>query len=97
MGKGKTCRMETTIARKVDLDLEPPPAKCADCIYRLTPTEIKTLQAIANGLSTREIAALHFVSIKTVEDHRRKIAQKLGITSIAMLTRYAIKKGLVEL
>jgi two-component system response regulator NreC len=63
----------------------------------LTTREREVLQLIAEGNSTKEIAARLSVSVKTVETHRRQIMEKLGIFSIAELTKYAIREGLTSL
>jgi DNA-binding NarL/FixJ family response regulator len=63
----------------------------------LTAREREVLQLIAEGNSTKEIAARLSVSVKTVETHRRQIMEKLGIFSIAELTKYAIREGLTSL
>ncbi|WP_347489771.1 response regulator transcription factor [Desulfoscipio sp. XC116] len=62
----------------------------------LTPREREVLQLIAEGKTTTQIAALLFVSEKTVETHRRQIMKKLKLTSIAELTKYAIREGLTS-
>jgi DNA-binding NarL/FixJ family response regulator len=63
----------------------------------LSPREREVLQLIAEGLSAKEIAAHINLSIKTVETHRRNIMGKLNMQSIAELTKYAIREGLVTL
>jgi DNA-binding NarL/FixJ family response regulator len=60
----------------------------------LSPREREVLQLMAEGLSTKQIARKLFVSVKTVETHRRHIMQKLEIHSVAGLTKYAIREGL---
>lgn len=62
----------------------------------LTPREEEVLKLIAEGHSTREIAALLVVSPKTVERHRSNLLEKLGMRDRLELTRYAIRVGLVE-
>jgi two-component system response regulator NreC len=62
----------------------------------LSARERQVLQLIAEGKTTKEIAALIHVSAKTVETHRARLMQKLGIHEIAGLVRYAIRKGLVQ-
>jgi DNA-binding NarL/FixJ family response regulator len=62
----------------------------------LSPRERQVLQLIAEGKTTKDIAALIHVSAKTVETHRARLMQKLGIHEIAGLVRYAIRKGLVQ-
>jgi len=63
----------------------------------LTTREREVLQLIAEGKSTKEIANRLSVSVKTVETHRRQIMEKLGIYSIAELTKYAIREGLTSI
>lgn len=62
----------------------------------LTPRQREILQLIAEGRSTREIAARLHLSVKTVETHRAQIMDRLGIRDVAGLTRYAIRIGLVS-
>ncbi len=61
----------------------------------LSPRELEVLQLLAEGRTTREVADTLFVSIKTVEAHRRNIMEKLGLKGIAELTRYAIREGYI--
>jgi DNA-binding NarL/FixJ family response regulator len=63
----------------------------------LTPREGEVLQLLAEGKTTKETAALLNISVKTVETHRRQIMVKLQLTSLAELTRYAIREGLTPL
>ena len=63
----------------------------------LTNREREVLQLIAEGMSTKKIASHLGISIKTIETHRRQIMGKLGIFSIAELTKYAIREGLTSL
>jgi DNA-binding NarL/FixJ family response regulator len=63
----------------------------------LTAREREVLQLLAEGLSTRQIADRLEVSIKTVETHRQQIMNKLDLHSVAELTKYAVREGLVSL
>jgi len=63
----------------------------------LTSREREVLQLIAEGHSTKSIAAQMFVSTKTIETHRSKLMKKLDIHSIAALTKYAIREGFTTL
>ena len=63
----------------------------------LTNREREVTQLFAEGKTTKQIASRLYVSIKTVETHRKKIMDKLGISSIAELTKYAIREGLTSL
>jgi DNA-binding NarL/FixJ family response regulator len=62
----------------------------------LTSRETEVLQLIAEGGGNKHIAAELGISVKTVERHRQRLMDKLGIHDVAGLTRYAISKGLVE-
>lgn len=63
----------------------------------LSGREREVLQLLAEGKSTKEIASMLFVSVKTVESHRKQIMDKLDLYSIAELTKYAIREGLTKL
>jgi len=63
----------------------------------LTTREREILQLIAEGNALREISSLLHISIKTVESHKAHIMEKLNLRSIAELTQYAIRKGLISL
>jgi DNA-binding NarL/FixJ family response regulator len=64
---------------------------------KLTPREREILQLIAEGKNTKEIARYLFISVKTVETHRRHIKKKLKVQSVAELTKIAIREGLTVL
>lgn len=68
-----------------------------DNARELTTKERLTLQLIAEGKSTKEIAGLLNVSVSTAETHRQHIMEKLNLHSIAELTRHAVRIGLIEL
>lgn len=63
----------------------------------LTDRETEVLKRIADGQSTKEIAFALGVSGKTVETHRLNVMTKLGVTSVAALTKYALREGLTTL
>ncbi len=63
----------------------------------LTAREREVLQLMAEGKSTSQIAEHLHISVKTVETHRQQVMHKLGIHSIAELTKYAIREGLTSL
>ncbi len=67
-----------------------------DPYANLTPREKQLLQMIAEGKTTRDIAAILCISPKTVKTHRNTLMRKLDIHDIAGLTRFAIQKGLVD-
>lgn len=63
----------------------------------LTPREMEVLKEVASGLSTKQISLKHKVSTKTIESQRLSIMRKLSIFNVAELTKYAIKKGIINL
>jgi len=63
----------------------------------LTPREREVIQLIAEGETTKQIATQLHVSIKTIETHRSQLMQKLGVNSVAQLTKFAIREGLTSL
>ena len=63
----------------------------------LTEREREVLQLLAEGKSTKQIALQLHVSGKTIESNRRNIMGKLGIHSVAELTKYAVREGLTPL
>ncbi|SFW33427.1 response regulator transcription factor [Chitinophaga sancti] len=58
---------------------------------KLSKTELRIMQMIAEGLSTKEIAQALNISIKTVENHRHNISKKLNLTGHNSLIKYAIR------
>jgi DNA-binding NarL/FixJ family response regulator len=62
----------------------------------LTPRELEIVKLVAEGYSSDEIAATLVISKKTVEHHRSHVLEKLGMRDRVELTRYAIRRGLVE-
>jgi DNA-binding NarL/FixJ family response regulator len=62
----------------------------------LSPREQEVVKLIAEGYSSKEIADALVISEKTVERHRANILEKLGMHDRVALTRYAIRRGLVE-
>ena len=62
----------------------------------LTPRELEVLKLIAEAYTSKEIAEALFISIKTVDRHRQNILDKLGMRDRVELTRYAIRRGLIQ-
>jgi DNA-binding NarL/FixJ family response regulator len=63
----------------------------------LSPREKEVLQMIADGLTSKEAADKLQISTKTIESHRHNIMNKVGLHSVAELTKYAVQEGLSEL
>ena len=62
----------------------------------LTATETEIVRAIAQGKTTKEIAAERFSSIHTVTTHRKNIFRKLGINTAHEAVKYALRAGLID-
>jgi len=62
----------------------------------LTEREREVLRMVAEGLTTKEIAGQLSISVRTVESHRANLMRKLDLRSVARLTQFAIREGLVE-
>lgn len=71
--------------QRVDLWTEP-----------LSPRELQILQLVAEGKSTKEVALLLNISVKTAESHRTRVMEKLEVHEVAGLVHYAVRRGLIE-
>lgn len=67
----------------------------ADPLTALTPRQRQVLQLIAEGLTTREVAATLGIRFKTADAHRRNLMRSLGAHDVATLVRLAVRTGLV--
>jgi DNA-binding NarL/FixJ family response regulator len=65
-------------------------------VAMLTQRERQVLELIADGLSSKEIASMLGVSLKTIDSHRSNLMEKLDIHKVSGLVRFAIRAGLVE-
>ena len=72
------------------------PDRGAATASELTPRERQVIALVAEGRTSREIAALLRVTPRTVESHRENIGKKLGIRTVAAFTRFAIAHGILE-
>jgi DNA-binding NarL/FixJ family response regulator len=66
-------------------------------LTKISNREREVLQMVAEGRSTKEIAASLYVSIKTVETHRRQIMTRLNLPTVADLTKFAIREGITSI
>jgi len=62
----------------------------------LTPRERQVLQLVAEGKTSKEVAALMGLTVKTAESYRTRIMEKLDIHDTAGLVRYAIRRGIIQ-
>jgi DNA-binding NarL/FixJ family response regulator len=84
---------EVVLKAYLDKSYESHHAPCTE----LTPRERDVLQLLAEGMAAKEIASHLNMSIKTVDTHRRNMMIKLNVRSIAELTKYAVREGLVSI
>jgi DNA-binding NarL/FixJ family response regulator len=68
----------------------------AGSLELLTPRQRETLQLVAEGKSTKEIARILHISVKTIETHRAQLMDRLDIHDVAGLVRFALRVGLVK-
>ena len=68
----------------------------ASPVDTLTSREREVLVLVARGRSSKEIASALDISVRTVETHRANLMRKLGLDSVATLTQFAIREGLVD-
>jgi DNA-binding NarL/FixJ family response regulator len=79
--------LETIISQQIAEDERP---------SLLTETEKEIVRAIAQGKSTKEIAAERFSSVHTITTHRKNIFRKLGVNTAHEVVKYALRAGLVD-
>lgn len=84
----------SSVARTLFSDFSAPGATTAASHQVLSPREVDVLALITEGMGNKEIARELDISVRTVEAHRLKIKQKLGIANSAGLIRYALDHGI---
>jgi DNA-binding NarL/FixJ family response regulator len=77
--------------------LRPPNESGAPVQGVLTPREREVIQLVAEGKTTKEIATALHLSVKTAETHRTNLMRKLDLHSVADLTLYAVRNGIVHI
>jgi DNA-binding NarL/FixJ family response regulator len=94
-------RLQATIAQLAAAQrqnrLITPSGRPVDAVQQLATRERQVLGLIAEGQRTPSIATRLGISAATVEVHRRNIMRKLGLHSVAQLTRYAVREGIASL
>jgi DNA-binding NarL/FixJ family response regulator len=91
------CYVTPLVTREVLHSFLGPAPKSGASPGDLTTRQREVLQLTAEGHSTKEIAAILNVSVKTVEFHKARLMRQLGLRGTAELTKYAIQHGIVEL
>jgi len=91
--------VDPSLSKEIAEDLgEAGESNMVDIAYkRLTKREQEIMRLVAEGFTTKEIAERLFISIKTVDNHRANIMNKLGIHRTVELIRYAARIGLIDL
>lgn len=75
---------------------KPPSSRRRNTEIPISPREVEVLKLIAQEFSNSEIAEKLFISIRTVDTHRRNLLEKLGVKNTAGLVKFAIQKGLLD-
>jgi DNA-binding NarL/FixJ family response regulator len=94
VGRGRTF-LSPSISQQVVASYLRGELPSADPLAGLSPRQREVLQLIAEGRSTKEIAADLELSVKTVETHRAQIMERLEIRDVPGLVRFAIRAGLI--
>jgi DNA-binding NarL/FixJ family response regulator len=77
--------------------LRPHDESDAPAQHVLTPREREVIQLVAEGKSTKEVATALSLSVKTAETHRTNLMRKLNLHSVAAVTLYAVRNGIVQI
>ena len=93
--RGETFLYAGAVAALVREHLDRARTGDAGSLDPLTPRELEVVKLVAEGHTSDEIAAMLFISRKTVDRHRANILEKLGMRDRVDLTRYAIRRGLI--
>lgn len=83
--------------RILDGYLRPHDESDAPAQHVLTPREREVIQLVAEGKSTKEVATALSLSVKTAETHRTNLMRKLNLHSVAAVTLYAVRNGIVQI
>jgi two-component system, NarL family, response regulator NreC len=74
-----------------------PPGQSSDPYGNLTAREREVMHLVCEGKSTKEVARMLDIGVKTAENHRSRVLDKLGLSNTAELVRYAARRGLLNL
>jgi len=83
-------------ARALAEQMQNPQHDVADPYGRLTAREREVFHLIAEGQTTKEVARRLEISVKTAENHRSRVLDKLDVRNTAELVRYALRRGLID-
>jgi DNA-binding NarL/FixJ family response regulator len=93
--EGRTFFTSKVEQMMVDGYLRPREEASGQCV--LTPREREVIQLVAEGKTTKEVATALNLSVKTAETHRTNLMRKLDLHSVADLTLYAVRNGIVQI
>lgn len=96
VARGDTYLSPAISRHVISRSIAPSTDRPANILEPLTPRQREILQLVAEGKSTKEIAFLLNISIKTVETHRAQLMERLDIHDIPGLVRYAMRAGLIS-
>ncbi len=96
VAKGDTYFSSQVSSKLLEHITNPKPERKKEAGIPLTSREIEVLKLIADEYSNPEIAEKLFISIRTVDTHRRNLLDKLGVKNTAGLVKYAMQHGLLE-
>jgi len=85
------------ITEKIAKELENVPHSRRDPIRKLSPRQREVLQLLAEGKSAKEVASILCISPRTVEFHKYRIMDELGMSTSAELVQYSIKHGIINI
>ena len=94
--KGQTYLAPAIVRPVLEAVSRPAPPEIKSAVMDLTPRQREVLQLIAEGKSTKEVAEILCVSVKTVEFHKARIMEQLGLHSTTSLIKFAIAEGLAS-
>lgn len=84
------------ITEKIAKELENVPLSRRDPIRELSPRQREVLQLLAEGKSAKEVASILCISPRTVEFHKYRVMEELGMSTSAELVQYSIKHGIIS-
>jgi len=94
--KGQTYLTPAITKPILETILQPSRMELRKSLMELTPRQREVLQLIAEGMSTKDVATLMKVSVKTVEFHKARLMEQLDMHSTPALIKFAIAEGLVS-
>ncbi len=95
--KGATPSAQAALPKVVAGARSDPEALSLEAVKVLSAREIEVARLVAEGFSSKELAARLGLSVRTVEKHRANIMEKVGVHEVASLVRWCVQTGLVKM